>query len=807
MYVNEVVHCVKPSFVVLRIGLQPTTRRHRRSIVRPAHGHQRLKPRTPTVPYAQARYCTTFSPFNTASVNAISPVAPERVQLVLGPPVHLLRLPLPAADEADLLAQRLETARDGHLLRDGQRLEAVECIVRLLQRLVRAVHLLAQQRLALQVAAEVQLQLRLQLGAPVCRRDDRVLHGLQHVSHDVLHLLLLLGTTYIECGTHDCLLVALFVIVVAAETEQERTAAAAFKVLLDLLEAWDFRRLRRDRLPSRGQVTVADDIQRRRGPLHLASGLGESGRVVGDELGGFRGNQALGSIADFGCQRDQRRNVDGDWPGQSLAGLPIAAITAGGVLAQLVVRLDDLLLFLGKLELPLDILRLRQRCEALLQLVAYGQLAHLHIAGCGADLRSAVVVEGKAVPRRSHGRLPWPARCRSYGGANVSEFVGNVVFLRRRARCADGRAVVERRIFADEAARRVVLGLSGQIAGTLTHHTHLDDILELAVADLRGRQVECPPLAALLRLSDLLLLTRLHGGLVRRRRTVLVLLPPLAVAVVVAVSFPLVGEVLFPRVERLARALVRDNLVGGIVEARHGLFLKGNVGIVVHLALLPRDDLDVDAGRLELATLLQRGQTARLLLLPLAGLALGLFALRVGETRTRLAQHLLLVLVEIDRVGPRRLALGVRVELAGPQAPHVVGRGGLRLGAVGPRQAQAAGLAGLGLVEELLVALEALVGGAADDGGNGAPLGRHELGEVQELLVLLLAPFDLLDAGVEPFVPSRFALLGRLARQQGRHARPLVEAIFRHGGLEDLILNVGPDASLDDGHFGGGIAE
>jgi hypothetical protein len=32
----------------------------------------------------------------------------------------------------------------------------------------------------------------------------------------------------------------------------------------------------------------------------------------------------------------------------------------------------------------------------------------------------------------------------------------------------------------------------------------------------------------------------------------------------------------------------------------------------------------------------------------------------------------------------------------------------------------------------------------------------------------------------------------------------LVEAIFGDGGFEDLILDVGPDTTFDDGHGGGG---
>ena len=42
---------------------------------------------------------------------------------------------------------------------------------------------------------------------------------------------------------------------------------------------------------------------------------------------------------------------------------------------------------------------------------------------------------------------------------------------------------------------------------------------------------------------------------------------------------------------------------------------------------------------------------------------------------------------------------------------------------------------GLCLVEELLVALQTLGGGSADLGSNGAPLGGHEFGEVEEFFI------------------------------------------------------------------------
>jgi hypothetical protein len=103
---------------------------------------------------------------------------------------------------------------------------------------------------------------------------------------------------------------------------------------------------------------------------------------------------------------------------------------------------------------------------------------------------------------------------------------------------------------------------------------------------------------------------------------------------------------------------------------------------------------DSNAGHLLLAALLNLRQAARLVELALTRLALGLLAERIGEAGARLGQHLLLVLVHVDRIGPRRLRLGRRIDFAGPQAPRIVAGRQLPL---------------LRGVEQTLVVLEALL--------------------------------------------------------------------------------------------------
>ena len=96
----------------------------------------------------------------------------------------------------------------------------------------------------------------------------------------------------------------------------------------------------------------------------------------------------------------------------------------------------------------------------------------------------------------------------------------------------------------------------------------------------------------------------------------------------------------------------------------------------------------------------------------------------------------------------------------------------------------------IGVVQQLLVAFQALCGRATHNRGDRAPLCRHELSHVQELLIFFARPLDFLDRRIQPFVPPRFALLGRLAHEQRRDTRPLIHTILGHGSLEDLILGL-----------------
>lgn len=75
--------------------------------------------------------------------------------------------------------------------------------------------------------------------------------------------------------------------------------------------------------------------------------------------------------------------------------------------------------------------------------------------------------------------------------------------------------------------------------------------------------------------------------------------------------------------------------------------------------------------------------------------------------------------------------------------------------------------------------LEALGGGAADDGGNGPPLGGHQLGQVQQLFLLLPRPLRLLDARVQPLVPAqRLRTSGCPVERLGEHKSMYQQASY-----------------------------
>ncbi|RNA45155.1 hypothetical protein BpHYR1_047312, partial [Brachionus plicatilis] len=89
-----------------------------------------------------------------------------------------------------------------------------------------------------------------------------------------------------------------------------------------------------------------------------------------------------------------------------------------------------------------------------------------------------------------------------------------------------------------------------------------------------------------------------------------------------------------------------EELILSVIETGEGLFFERNFLVVLDISSFSAEAAaDLDAGGLELAPLLQSGEASGLLELALAGLALRLLALGVGEAGARLRQHLELVLV------------------------------------------------------------------------------------------------------------------------------------------------------------------
>ena len=80
----------------------------------------------------------------------------------------------------------------------------------------------------------------------------------------------------------------------------------------------------------------------------------------------------------------------------------------------------------------------------------------------------------------------------------------------------------------------------------------------------------------------------------------------------------------------------------------------------------------IDTRRSQLATLLVARQTTRQLHVLLAHLSTRLLALCVGETSARLLQHVLLVVVHVDRIWTGRTTFGMGIDFTGSQQTRVV---------------------------------------------------------------------------------------------------------------------------------------
>ena len=98
---------------------------------------------------------------------------------------------------------------------------------------------------------------------------------------------------------------------------------------------------------------------------------------------------------------------------------------------------------------------------------------------------------------------------------------------------------------------------------------------------------------------------------------------------------------------------------------------EGHLFVVVHTLNLDRP-IDVDASLFELSLFLQLCQAPRLFQLLLSHFSRRFLTLGVGQARPALLQHLLLIFVHVDRVGPRRLRLRVGINFASQPVSGVV---------------------------------------------------------------------------------------------------------------------------------------
>ena len=161
--------------------------------------------------------------------------------------------------------------------------------------------------------------------------------------------------------------------------------------------------------------------------------------------------------------------------------------------------------------------------------------------------------------------------------------------------------LTERRVLSQQSLTSSVPILVHQRSRVLSRLTHLDDLLQLALADLRTRQDQSPPLGNLLRLLLLLNEGILGRNEMRHRFSIFILLLLLL----------LLSSIVFLNILQSFRALELSEILsdgrfvdfgvlfGRIVESWSGLFLKGNICHVVYRirssAVCPSDTVEDDS--------------------------------------------------------------------------------------------------------------------------------------------------------------------------------------------------------------------
>ena len=124
---------------------------------------------------------------------------------------------------------------------------------------------------------------------------------------------------------------------------------------------------------------------------------------------------------------------------------------------------------------------------------------------------------------------------------------------------------------------------------------------------------------------------------------------------------------------------------------------------------------ELNACCFEFPLLLEESQPASLLDHLSPGLPFGLLTLCVCETHPGLSEHFFFVFVHIDGIGPCRFGFRVGVDFTRSQATRIVG---------------IVAVFALRLVKETFVLLDALHGRSTNDGRDGPPLRRENLGEM-----------------------------------------------------------------------------
>lgn len=219
------------------------------------------------------------------------------------------------------------------------------------------------------------------------------------------------------------------------------------------------------------------------------------------------------------------------------------------------------------------------------------------------------------------------------------------------------------------------------------------------------------------------------------------------------------------------------------LSLKRNLFIVVDWFVLLHsLYFFGRGNV-IHSGHFELSDFLKLGQATSLLDDFFSLFSLCFLTLCVSESHSDFCQHFLLVFIHVNRIKSCWFCFRIGIDFSWSQLLQILGF-----------------LDGFALrhIKQFFIPVVTLWGGPTNKGRNGPPLAGENSGQLEKLLVFGPGPLGFLDAGIEPLIPSLFALFGGFPLEEGWDTRPLVHAVLHDGGFEDFVFGVFPDSSFHD---------